>query len=114
MLRSSSVGLVIALLTLAGLGSFLCLAWRHNRLAPAFMAVTAGSALLWGLAFTAIWTDYRDADGFLDCWPSCTAFQVAIASTFWYGAVMFLVLGVFAVALGAITARRRRGSRRPG
>ena len=105
------MGFVVVLLTLAGLGSLLYVAWKHGRLASAFIAVTAGSALLWGLAFTAIWTDYRDADGFVDCWPRCTAFQVTVAGTFWYGAVMFLVLGVFAVALGAISARRRKGSR---
>ncbi|HEY4621920.1 MAG TPA: hypothetical protein VIG93_09485 [Gaiellaceae bacterium] len=106
------MGLVVALLALAGLASLLYVAWRRRRLASTFIVVTIGSALLWGLAFAAIWTDYRDADGFVDCWPYCTAFQVAVASTFWYGPVMFLVLGVFAVALATISARRRRGSRR--
>lgn len=102
-------------LVLVAFGLLLFIAWRRGRLARTFVAVTGVLAVAWGVALAAIWTDYRDADGFVDCWPSCSHFRNAVASAFWYGPVMFVLLGVFAGVLGIVTARRegRSVTRRP-
>jgi hypothetical protein len=93
----------------------LFLAWKRGRLGLTFIGVAVVLSLLWGLALAAIWTDYRDADGFIDCWPSCSHYQHTVEWAFWYGPVVFVVLGVFAGVLGTITARRESRSiaRRP-
>lgn len=93
-------------LVLVAFGLLLFIAWRRERLARAFVAVTAVLVVAWGAALAAIWTDYRDADGFVDCWPSCSHFQHAVASAFWYGPAIFVVLGAFAGVLGIVAARR--------
>jgi hypothetical protein len=101
-----SVVAYTALVALVVFGSLLFIAWRRGRLARMFVAVTVVLVVAWGLALAAIWTDYRDADGFVDCWPSCSHFHRAVASAFWYGPVMFVLLGVFAGVLGIVSARR--------
>jgi hypothetical protein len=111
------VVVLVAVLVLVGLASFLYVAWRRNRLAPAFIAVIVVLAVFWVLAYAAISTDYRDADGFIDCWPSCSRYQGAVAAAIWYGPVMLVVLGAFAGVLATIKARRdrrRRALRRSG
>jgi len=102
-------------LVLVAFGLLLFIAWRRGRLARTFVAITVVLAAAWGLALAAIWTDYRDADGFVDCWPSCSQFQNAVEWALWYGPVMIVLLGVFAGVLGIVTARRERLSvtRRP-
>lgn len=100
-----TVAAYTALFALLAFGFLLFIAWRRGRLAHMFIAVTVVLAAAWGLALAAIWTDYRDADGFVDCWPSCSHFQRAVASAFWYGPVMFVLLGLFAGGLAIITYR---------
>jgi hypothetical protein len=95
-----------ATLVLVAFGLLLFIAWRRGRLARTFVAVSVVLAVAWGVALAAIWTDYRDADGFVDCWPSCSHFQNAVKSAFWSGPVVFVVLAVFAGVLGIVTARR--------
>jgi hypothetical protein len=104
---------LVALGILVGLGALLYIAWRRRRLAVAFIAVTVVMALLWALAYTAISKDYRDADGWVDCWPRCSAFQNAVGGTFILGPAAFVVLGIFAAILGAITALNGRERESP-
>ncbi len=73
-------------------------------------AAVLGAVLLLGaldlLAWAAIATDFRDADGFIDCWPDCTFLQNAVlAAVFWVPLVM-TALVVLAVAYVAVTSRR--------
>jgi hypothetical protein len=108
---------LIAIAILVGLGGALLLAWRHRRLGIAFVVLTAVMVFVWVLAYAAISRDYRDADGWVDCWPNCTAYQNAVGGTFILGPAMFVLLGLFAAMLGAITGLRgggERESRRPG
>jgi hypothetical protein len=107
---------LIAFLILVGFGSFLYTAWRRSRLVPAFIGLTLLLAALWAFAYAAVWTDYHDADGWIDCWPRCSTYQNTVGGTFVLAPSMFVVLGVLAATLGTITTlrrRRRRGSRRP-
>ena len=101
---------LLALLILIGFGVVLYVAWRRRRLALTFIAVAIVFAALWGLAYAAISTDYRDADGFTDCWPRCSVFQTLVGGTFFLAPAMFFVLGILAITLGAISALRGRES----
>lgn len=87
------------------------LGWRRGRLGRTLVAVGAGLLGLWGLSALAVETDYRDADGFVDCWPSCTAFQDAVRIGF-LGVLPALVgVVLLAGALLVIGARRERAAR---
>ncbi len=50
---------------------------RHGRLRSALAACVLALGVLWLAALAAVKTDWRDADGFIDCWPSCTLYQDA-------------------------------------
>jgi hypothetical protein len=81
--------------------------WRHH-LGAACLIAFAFLALLWILASYAISIDWHDADGIIDCWPSCTAWQDRIAVVFWYTPVVAGVLLLIAL-LTAITHARNSG-----
>jgi hypothetical protein len=64
-------------------------------------------AALWALAALAVSTDWRDADGYVDCWPNCSPLQDTVG-------VLFVVAPAAAVflALSALVTwliRRRKG-----
>ena len=101
-----AVLLVIAVLLYAG--------WRRGRLGLAFAGAAAGLLAIWvGSAF-AVATDYRDADGMIDCWPGCTRFQDGVKIGY-FGALPVLVLAVILlVSLRLLTWRCGRAARRPG
>ena len=82
---------------------------RRRRLLPATAGIIAALALGWGLAAQAVAVDYRDADGFVDCWPSCTAFQDGISATLFYGPVAAVLLLITAIILYGY-GRRRSGT----
>lgn len=105
--RSGFVAYVTPLL-LAVLAGCLIAAWKRGRLAVAFGLLTIVLGIVWGLALAAIWTDYRDADGFVDCWPSCSRFQDGVEWAFWFTPVLFVVLAFLAGVLGVISVRRGR------
>jgi hypothetical protein len=98
---------VIAALIVVGLASLLYFGWRRRRLAAAFLAGTAVIALLWMLAFAAIRSDYRDADGWIDCWPHCTVLQDTVGTVYVFGPAAFVVLAVAVGFLALITRRRQ-------
>jgi hypothetical protein len=54
----------------------------------------AGAALsvAWWLAVIAVWTDWRDADGWVDCHPNCDAVHYAAGGTLSYGAVAIVLV----------------------
>lgn len=97
---------LIAALLFVTLALLLYLARRRRRLGTAFVAVTALLAGAWMLARLAVRSDYHDADGYVDCWPRCTALQDAVALATWYGPLLFIALGVLAAVLAAITGPR--------
>ena len=96
--RPLAAALVFLLLAL-----LLCAAWRRGRLGLTFLALAPLVAAAWLLARAAVRADYRDADGYVDCWPSCTLLQDSVGLAIWYGPVLLIALGVVAAVLAAIT-----------
>ena len=85
----------------------LYLAHRIGRLLAVALAMmfVAGTAVV--LAFVAILRDFRDADGFIDCWPNCTAFQDVVGVTALGAPVVFVVALLAVVVVGSFTAATR-------
>lgn len=84
---------------------------RHGHLLGASIAALSLLGVAWLLAALAVETDYRDADGFTDCWPHCSALQDAV------GVVVFFAppagLLVILVALADFLVRRHRHKKIP-
>jgi NADH:ubiquinone oxidoreductase subunit 6 (subunit J) len=94
--------LVAVLILAVGIGLFL------RRLGTACLITVAFLAILWILANQAIETDWHDADGFIDCWPHCTAHQKAIQAVFWLAPVTAGLLLVVALVSAIVRARSQR------
>jgi hypothetical protein len=62
-----------------------------------------GAALIvtWTAATILIATDVRDVDGFMDCWPRCTALQEVVGFGFFASPALLVVVltGSFAAWL---------------
>ncbi len=74
-------------------------------------AVLAGILLLGALealAWAAIVTDFRDADGFIDCWPHCTLRQGVVGTTVWWSPILRAALVVLTAAYLGLTSRRAK------
>ena len=78
---------------------------RRRRLARNVVFGLAVLATLWVLAALAISTDWRDADGYVDCWPNCSAVQDAVGVLFWIGPAAAVVLAVSAIITWFIRRR---------
>ena len=63
-------------------------------------------AAIWTLAKVANDRNYHDADGWADCWPSCTALQRGVGVSLVGGALLAGVLEV-AFAIAAVRGRKR-------
>jgi hypothetical protein len=74
---------------------------RHGRLKRVFAAATAALVAAWILAWLAVRADYRDADGFIDCWPSCSFLQDSVGGTLFLAPLVWISLGVVAAILAA-------------
>jgi hypothetical protein len=91
--------LLVALLAAGAVGA----GWRG----PFVAAVAAVAlALVWLAAAVAFAADYREADGFMDCWPDCTALQSTIEFVLFVVPAMFVL--VLLGALGGWMVRRAR------
>ena len=78
---------------------------RHNRLVLTVVSVSAFLVGIWLAVLIAVEARWKDADGFVDCSPTCTRYQNAI------GAVLFGAPAVLVALLGAaawLGLRRRR------
>jgi len=80
---------------------------RHPRFWTIWLAEVApiGASLL--LAVLAYGSDYRDADGIIDCNDYCSTFQRAVEATLLLAPIALGFLGVMA----AVAVRWRRGPR---
>jgi hypothetical protein len=104
----------MAAVFLLGLPVVLYVGWRRGRFAVAYLACVGVLLGLWGATLLAIEVDYRDADGHMDCWPSCTAFQEAVNGTFWLTLPLVALLTVVCGIVAVVSAWRRRAAHRPG
>jgi hypothetical protein len=105
---------LVALVLVVAPGVVVYAGWRRERFELAFAGAVVALLGVWGASALAIETDYRDADGYMDCWPSCTAYHHAVGVAFWL-TIPVLVLLTAASAVGvAVSALRRRAARRHG
>jgi hypothetical protein len=92
--------LLVALLAVAAVGA----GWRG---APVAAVAAATLAAAWLAAAVLFAGDYRDADGFMDCWPSCTAVQDTVGFAIFVLPAMFVL-----VLLGSLAGWMARRGRR--
>jgi hypothetical protein len=97
----------LTLTLLVGITSFAVWNGYRRRLGRNVVFGLGLLAALWLPAALAVSTDWRDADGFGDCWPNCSPAQDTVG-------VLFLVAPAAAafLALSALVTwliRRRRG-----
>ena len=104
--------LALASLVLIAFG-LLAAAWTRGRLGLASGVVFALALAAWVLDFAAITSDFRDADGFVDCGDFCTTTHRLTALGFVAPPLLIsLSAGGLLVALLA-RGRRRRMSQNP-
>lgn len=74
---------IVFWLALVG-GTVAALAWarKFRRTSELSSIALVVSTFAWLAAKVAIADDYRDADGYADCWPSCSVTQRAVAVGF--------------------------------
>lgn len=75
--------------------------WRGSRVR---IVVVSGLLVAWSAALVLLQTDYRNASGFMDCWPRCTTLQHAVGLAFFWSPVMLVC--VLIGALGSRLANR--------
>jgi len=95
---------ILAVLAALGLGA-IAVGAKRNRLVLALAMSVLVLAGLWLLTLIAVYTDWRDADGFVDCWPNCSVHQAAS------GAILLrapVVLAAWLTAAALLSWRRRR------
>lgn len=99
---------VLVLVAALGLAT-MALAGTRQRLAAGVALCVVALGAVWFASFAAVRADWRDADGFVDCWPNCTVYQDAC------GAILVgspAVLVVWLAAAGLVVWRRRDRSGR--
>jgi hypothetical protein len=79
---------------------------RPTRAGFALLLLAVSLAAIWTVYVLLYTADYRDADGFADCWPRCTAWQKSVGWTLFGGPILAVLVG----ALALITAVRARSS----
>jgi hypothetical protein len=107
LLSISTTRVVVTSVAMTGLAlAVLTALVRPNRTAAllAIAGVALGTA--WVLAWGAERTDFHDADGWADCWPSCSAVQTATGATLTYGTLVLAAVGLVSVA--SLVRRYRR------
>ena len=100
-------------LALASLVALTCgalvLAWTRGRLGIASVSVFALALAVWVVAFAAVASGFKDADGFVDCRDACTGVHLAAALGF---IAPPLLVSVAAAGMIVVLFRRRRGAQR--
>ena len=81
----------------------LAAAWMRDRLGTAAIGLFVAALAAWAVAFVAISTGFRDADGFATCDTSCTTVHYVTAVAF--------IAPPLLVALSALAMIVARGNR---
>jgi hypothetical protein len=89
---------LIALAFLAVVGLILYSGFKLHKPLIGLVASAALTAGLWVAVERAISTDYRDADGFGDCWPTCNAVQNGVGTFNVLAPAALILLGTAFVA----------------
>ena len=93
----------------AAIGVLLYVAHRRGHLVAVGLALLALSAAAFGLAFAAMQTQWRDADGWADCWPSCEPIHELTRLGLFFTPGIVLLVGL-ALAFGAVARRHSKGT----
>lgn len=93
---------VLAFMAALG-GVALAVGATRGRLTSALIGSAIALGFLWLAAVAAYYADWRDADGWVDCWPNCDFHQEAIGAIL-VGSPVVLILWL---AAAAVIARRR-------
>ena len=93
MLTVAMIAFVFA--PLAAIGAWI---YRRDRLRRVLMIGVLVAVGTWLVALGIALTGWRDIDGFVDCWPSCSTEQNAMKVAFWAGPFAALVLAFASVA----------------
>jgi hypothetical protein len=80
---------------------------RKRRLARNVALWLGVLSAFWAIAALAISTDWRDADGYFDCWPHCSSVQETVGVLFWVAPVAAGLTAVSAL-VAWLTGRRPR------
>lgn len=79
-----------------------------GRASTVFNWAVIALAVAWVTAFVAMEVDFKDADGFIDCWPSCSYLQEIVGYVILYGGVASLIIcGLAGAALFLAWGRER-------
>lgn len=99
----------LALLALAAVAAVLTLliGTRRGRRGRKTVTLVLVLAVAWIVSLAAIRTDYRDADGFVDCWPGCSLLQDAVGAAVFGLPVLAILVAAVSVATGGL--RRSSG-----
>ena len=84
--------------------------WRARRRALPLVVAVAGLALAFVIAAVLIAQDYRDADGWVDCWPNCSTLQTGVGFAFIWGGALLVATGLFSLGALAVLAVRGRAA----
>ncbi len=84
----------------------LVMGFRRGRVVPVVVGSIAGLAMLWIGAVLLSASGWHDADGWVDCYPSCDPLQEVVAVTLGWGLALIVLLGLIGVG-SALVARRR-------
>lgn len=60
--------------------------------APVALLAVVALDIAWLTAAVLFAIDYRDADGFMDCWPNCTGWQDAVGFVAFFAPALLVVL----------------------
>ena len=91
--------IVLALLLTVAVVTGLVLAHRRHRLVLAAASMLVLLTAAWTVAFAAAAGDFHDADGFIDCWPHCSALQDSVGISLFYAPVLALLIVVVTVVI---------------
>jgi hypothetical protein len=103
--ESLIVPAAVVAIVLAPILALIALASRPSRGGLVLLALAAAVCACWLLFVQLVANDYRDADGFVDCWPHCTAWQESVSWVLFLGPIVACVLA----GLALVTILRGRG-----
>jgi hypothetical protein len=103
--------LLVTALVVGGVLAGLVLAGRRGHLLAASVVALVSLSVAWVLAKLASDAEYRDADGWVDCWPSCSPLQHAVGISLWVAPLVALLVICSTILAFAIRRSRRRGPR---
>ena len=102
--RTRSIGPIAWVLVALLAATMLLAGWRGANVAMLFAVVLL---VAWLTSTVLIATGYHDADGFMDCWPYCTALQEITEFALFYCPVLLVLLAAGRLA-GWMTRRVKR------